>query len=266
MNSKVFFGLYVPTNSILHRLDPRMKIIGCFWYVVIVFFANNLLTNVLLALFLLFLMAMSRVSFKMYWQGIRTLMWIILITAAVQLLFSTGGYTLWQWHFLTITSLGIIQSIYLIFRFAFIITISTVLTVTTTTLQLAAGIESLLRPLSYLKVPVSQLAMMLSIALRFIPTIMDEIQTIMDAQRARGMDFSAGNLFQRAKRLVPVMIPLFVSSFKRADDLALAMEARGYEPGAKRTAYRRLKWEKANNWALLVYILLTVVLIVLRHL
>lgn len=265
MNSKVFFGLYVPTNSVLHRLDPRVKIIACFWYVVIVFFANNVMTNLLLGAFLLLLIALSKVSLKMYWQGIRPLMWIILITAVVQLFFSTGGQTLWQWHFLTITSLGIIQSIYLIFRFAFIITISTVLTVTTTTLQLAAGIESLLKPLSYLKVPVSQLAMMLSIALRFIPTIMDEIQTIMDAQRARGMDFSAGNLFQRAKRLVPVMIPLFVSSFKRADDLALAMEARGYEPGAPRTSYRRLQWHMADNWALLTYVLLTVVLILLRH-
>lgn len=266
MNSKVFFGLYVPTNSVLHRLDPRMKIIGCFWYVVIVFFANNLWTNLLLALFLLLLIGMSKVSLKMYWQGIRPLMWVILITAAVQLFFSTGGHTLWQWHFLTITSLGLIQSLYLIFRFAFIITISTVLTVTTTTLQLAAGIESLLKPLSYIKVPVSQLAMMLSIALRFIPTIMDEIQTIMDAQRARGMDFSAGNLFQRARRLVPVMIPLFVSSFKRADDLALAMEARGYEPGAKRTSYRRLQWQKGDTGALLAYILLTVILIGLRYL
>lgn len=265
MNSKVFFGLYVPTDSILHRLDPRLKIIACFWYVVIVFFADNVATNILLALFLLALIGLSKVSLRMYWQGIKPLMWVIMITAVVQLFFSTGGQTLWQWHFLTITSLGIIQSIYLIFRFAFIITISTVLTVTTTTLQLAAGIERLLAPLSKLKVPVSQLAMMLSIALRFIPTIMDEIQTIMDAQRARGMDFSAGNLFQRAKRLVPVMIPLFVSSFKRADDLALAMEARGYEPGAPRTSFRQLHWGVGDSWSVLIYVMLTITLVILRH-
>lgn len=264
MNSKVIFGLYVPTNSLIHRMDPRLKFIACFWYVILVFFANDWLTNIWLGLVLLGLIKLSRVPLKMYWSGIRPLMWVIIITAAVQLFFSTGGHIYWQWHFMAITSVGIIQSVYLVLRFAYIITISTVLTVTTTTLQLADALESLMKPLARIKVPVNQIAMMLSIALRFIPTIMNEITTIMNAQRARGMDFSSGNIFQRAKKLVPVMIPLFVSSFKRAEELAIAMEARGYDPNGKRTKYRQLVWHLLDTYSLIAMLLVTIILFALR--
>lgn len=264
MENKVIFGLYVPTNSIIHRLDPRLKFIACFWYVILVFFANDVVTNIWLGALLLILMKMSRVSAKMYWSGIKPLMWIIIITAIVQLFFSTGGQTYWQWHFLSITSAGMAQSIYLILRFAYIITISTVLTVTTTTLQLADAIESIMKPLKHLKVPVNQIAMMLSIALRFIPTIMDEVTTIMNAQRARGMDFSSGNLLQRTRKLVPVMIPLFVSSFKRAEELAVAMEARGYDPNRQRTKYRQLTWRRQDTISFVVVLLVTVVMFTLK--
>ncbi|WP_251545451.1 energy-coupling factor transporter transmembrane component T family protein [Limosilactobacillus caecicola] len=264
MNNKVIFGLYVPTNSFIHRLDPRMKFIACFWYVILVFFANNVWTNIWLGLILLLLIHLSRVSLKMYWSGIRPLMWVIIITALVQLFFSTGGHVYWQWHFLSLTSSGIIQSIYLVLRFAYIITISTILTVTTPTLQLADAVESLMKPLKYLRVPVNQIAMMLSIALRFIPTIMGEVTTIMNAQRARGMDFSTGNLYQRTRKLVPVMIPLFVSSFKRAEELAVAMESRGYNPNGERTKYRLLIWRRADSWSIVALVLVTVVLIALK--
>lgn len=264
MNNKVIFGLYVPTKSILHSLDPRLKFIACFWYVILVFFANNVATNIWLAIVLIVLMQISRVASKMYWQGIKPLMWIIIITALVQALFSSGGHIYWQWHMLALTSDGIRQSIYLMLRFAFIITISTVLTVTTTTLQLADAIESIMKPLKYLKVPVNQIAMMLSIALRFIPTIMNEVNTIMDAQRSRGMDFSSGNIFQRTKKLVPVMIPLFVSSFKRAEELATAMEARGYDPNGLRTKYRQLKWHRNDTIALIVIVIATIILFACR--
>ncbi|WP_295730818.1 energy-coupling factor transporter transmembrane protein EcfT [uncultured Limosilactobacillus sp.] len=264
MGSKVIFGRYVPTSSIIHRLDPRLKFVACFWYVILVFFANNVWTNVWLGAILLVLIKLSRVSLKMYWAGIRPLMWIIIITAAVQLLFSSGGQIYWQWHFMSVTSSGIVQSLYLIVRFAYIITISTVLTVTTTTLQLADAIESLMKPLNYLKVPVNQIAMMLSIALRFIPTIMDEVSTIMNAQRARGMDFNTGNFYQRAKKLVPVMIPLFVSAFKRAEELAVAMEARGYSPNGQRTKYRLLVWHRQDTLAIILLIAITLILFGLR--
>lgn len=264
MGNKVIFGRYVPTASLIHRLDPRLKFIACFWYVILVFFANNVWTNLWLGIVLLTLIRLSRVSLKMYWSGIKPLMWIIIITAAVQLFFSSGGHVYWQWHFLSITSVGIIQSLYLILRFAYIITISTVLTVTTTTLQLVDAIENLMKPLKHLKVPVNQIAMMLSIALRFIPTIMDEVTTIMNAQRARGMDFNTGNLYQRARKLVPVMIPLFVSSFKRAEELAVAMEARGYSPNGERTKYRLLIWHHQDTVSIILLVLVTVMLFVLR--
>lgn len=264
MGNKVIFGRYVPTTSLIHHLDPRFKFIACFWYVILVFFANNLWTNLWLGLVLLFIIRLSHVALKMYWAGIKPLMWIIIITAAVQLFFSTGGHIYWQWHFMSITSVGVVQSLYLILRFAYIITISTVLTVTTTTLQLADAIESLMKPLKHLKVPVNQIAMMLSIALRFIPTIMDEVTTIMNAQRARGMDFSTGNLYQRARKLVPVMIPLFVSSFKRAEELAIAMEARGYSPDGQRTKYRLLEWHHQDTVAVVILLLITVILVTLR--
>lgn len=264
MENKVIFGMYVPTNSVIHRLDPRLKFIACFWYVVLVFFANNPWTNIWLGLLLLLVMLISKVSIKMYWSGIKPLMWIIIITALVQLLFSAGGHVYWHWHFMSITSVGIIQAIYLILRFAYIITISTVLTVTTSTLQLADAIESLMKPLKAIKVPVNQIAMMISIALRFIPTIMNEVHTIMNAQRARGMDFSEGHLIQRAKKLVPVMIPLFLASFKRAEDLAVAMEARGYDPNAPRTKYRLLAWHGQDSLSLGLLVLVTIVLFVLR--
>lgn len=264
MNNKVFFGLYIPTNSLIHRLDPRLKLLVCFWYVITVFFANNLWTNIWLGLLLLLLIRLSRVSAKVYWQGIKPLMWVIIITAVVQLFFTSGGTVYWQWGWLSLTHNGVVQSLYLILRFLYIITVSTVLTVTTTTLQLAAAIESLMKPLKALHVPVNQFAMMMSIALRFIPTIMDEVQTIMDAQRSRGVDFADGSLLKRAKKFVPVMIPLFVSAFKRADDLALAMEARGYAPGAARTQYRKLEWSSRDSWSLGLTLLATIILFALR--
>ena len=156
------------------------------------------------------------------------------------------------------------QAGFLVLRFFLIITSSTVVTVTTTPLQLADALEALMKPLKYLRVPVSQLAMMVSIALRFVPTIMDEVGMIMNAQRARGMDFSSGSLFTRAKRLVPVMIPLFVAAFKRAEELAVAMEARGYDPNQARTKFRQLHWQRHDTWGTVVWGLLTVALVALR--
>lgn len=264
MNNKVFFGLYIPTGSLIHRLDPRLKIIVCFCYVIAVFFANNVWTNIWLGIILLALIKLSRVPAKVYWQGIKPLMLVIIITALVQLFFTTGGTVYWQWGWLSLTHNGIIQSLYLILRFLYIITVSTILTVSTSTLELAAGIESLMKPLKWLHVPVSQFAMMMSIALRFIPTIMDEVQTIMDAQRSRGVDFAEGSLLRRLKKFVPVMIPLFVSAMKRADDLALAMEARGYAPGAPQTEYRQLKWRNWDYWSLGLALVAILVLFGLR--
>lgn len=250
MTNRVLFGSYVPGTSGLHRLDPRLKLLTCFWYVILIFAVNSAWGYLFMALCLVGLMILSKVPIRFYWAGIRPLVWVILITVVVQLLFSSGGTTYWRWGILAVTAGGLSQAGVIFCRFILIITASTVLTVTTAPLQLARAIETLMRPLAKLRVPVNQIAMMISIALRFIPTIMDEVMTIMQAQRARGVNFAAGGLLTRAKRLVPIMIPLFVSAFRRAEDLATAMEARGYDPEGERTHYRQLRWQHQDSWAL----------------
>ncbi|MCH3921229.1 energy-coupling factor transporter transmembrane component T family protein [Limosilactobacillus sp.] len=262
--NKVVFGSYVPVDSVLHRLDPRMKLLMCIWYVILVFFANSLWTCLWLLLGLGFAMVLSRVSFRQYWQGIRPLAWVIVITVVFQILFSSGGRVYWHWWIMSITHDGLINSLIIFYRFMVIITASTVLTATTPTLRIADGLDWYMQPLKAIHVPVNQLTLMLSIALRFIPTIMDEAGKITNAQRSRGMNFHQGNLFQRVKHLVPVLIPLFVNSFKRAEDLATAMEARGYDPDSPRTHYRQLHWHGADNITMVIMVVLTVVLFLIR--
>lgn len=263
-NAKIILGSYVSGNSWLHRLDPRLKLFACFWYVIIVFLANNWLGYLWLFVVLGVLIGLSKLPLKLYWRGIKPLFWIILFTVVIQLLFSSGGHVYWQWGWLAITSGGFHQAAVILGRFILIITISTVLTATTPTLQLAAAMEAFMKPLKYLHVPVNQIAVMLMIVLRFIPTIMDEATKVMNAQRSRGVNFSEGSLLTRAKRLEPLLIPLFVGSFKRAEELATAMEARGYDPDAPRTKYRVLHWHANDTGALLGLLLVSVVLILTR--
>lgn len=249
MNSKIVFGSYVPVNSILHRLDPRIKLLMCIIFVILIFFVNNWLTAIWLALALLIAIKLSNVGLKQYWQGIRPLFLIILITVAFQILFSSGGKVYWHWGIMSITQDGLINSLIILYRFIVIIIASTVLTVTTPTSQIADALAWLMKPLKLIRVPVNQITLMLSIALRFVPTIMDETGKIMKAQRARGMNFNEGSILTRIQHLVPVLIPLFVNSFKRAEELATAMEARGYDPNAARTHYRQLIWQNHDAWA-----------------
>lgn len=264
MNSKIVFGSYVPVKSILHRLDPRIKLIMCIIYVILIFFVNNFLAAIWLLLALLAAIKLSNVGLRQYWQGIKPLFLIILITVAFQILFSSGGKTYWHWEIMAITHDGLINSLIIFYRFIVIITASTVLTATTQTFQIADALAWLMKPLQIIKVPVNQITLMLSIALRFVPTIMDETNKIMKAQRARGINFNAENLLTRIKHLVPILIPLFVNSFKRAEELATAMEARGYDPNAPRTHYRQLVWHKNDAWAGLVLLIVTVGLVCIR--
>lgn len=265
MNNKIVFGSYVPADSPLHRLDPRAKLLLCIWYVVLIFFVNNLWTGVWLLLVLLGTMLLSRVQFRQYWSGIRPLAWIILFTVVFQIFFSSGGKLYWRWGIMSVTSDGLVNSLIIFYRFMVIITASTVLTATTPTLRIADGLDWYMRPLNLIKVPVNQITLMLSIALRFIPTIMDEAAKITNAQRSRGMNFNEGNVIKRAKHLAPVLIPLFVNSFKRAEDLATAMEARGYDPDQPRTHFRQLHWQVPDTFAMLAIIVVTIVLLILRE-
>lgn len=192
------------------------------------------------------------------------MIWLILFTVILQVLFTGGGEVYFQWGILMITSQGLMNGVFIFCRFVLIIFMSTLLTLTTMPLSLTDALEYLMRPLTALKVPVYEIALMLSIALRFVPTLMDETEKIMNAQRARGVDFGEGNVFQQMKAIVPLLIPLFVSSFNRAEELATAMEARGYSGGEGRTKFRKLDWSASDTLVMAVFVLMTGALVLLR--
>lgn len=262
--NKLLLGRFLPGDSLIHRLDPRAKLIGSFYYIIIIFFANNWQSYLLMAGFTLGAIVLSKIDFGFFLRGVRPLIWLILFTVALQVLFARGGKTYFSWGIFAISEYGLINGALIFCRFVLIIFISTLLTLTTAPLSLSDAIEYLLRPLKVIRFPVHEVSLMLSIALRFVPTLMDETEKIMNAQRARGVDFSEGGLVQRMRAIVPLLIPLFVSSFNRAEDLATAMEARGYQGGEGRTKYRVLHWQLADTLSLVVLALVTVGLYFLR--
>lgn len=251
---KFLFGRYIPGHSWVHRLDPRAKLVLCFMYVLVVFFANNLWTYLLLTVLLLASVAATAISLRIFLRGLRPLLWLLIFTVLIQVFFGAGGHVYWSWGILSVTHDGLISAGLILMRFVLIIMISTLLTFSTAPLDIADGIESLLSPLRKVHFPVATLALMLSLALRFVPTLMDEAEKIMNAQRARGVDFGTGGLKQQIKTIVPILIPLFVNAFNRAVDISTAMEARGYQDGENRTKYRQLKWQRADTVSLLVYV------------
>ncbi|BCX30827.1 energy-coupling factor transporter transmembrane protein EcfT [Latilactobacillus curvatus] len=262
--NKLILGRYIPGDSVLHRMDPRAKLLASFYYIGIIFLARTWQAYALLLIFTVALIGISRIKLDFFIKGVKPLLWLILFTVLLQIFFTRGGHVYWQWGFLTLTQYGLINGAYIFLRFVLIIFMSTLLTLTTPPLSLADALESILKPLKVVHFPVYEVALMLSIALRFVPTLMDETTKIMDAQRARGVDFGEGNLFQQMKAIVPILIPLFVSSFNRADDLATAMEARGYQGGEGRSKYRILKWRTRDTVAFITMGLLTVALLFLR--
>lgn len=262
--NKLILGRYIPGDSVLHRMDPRAKLLASFYYIGIIFLARTWQAYALLLIFTVALIGISKIKLDFFIKGVKPLLWLILFTVLLQIFFTRGGHVYWQWGFLTLTQYGLINGAYIFLRFVLIIFMSTLLTLTTPPLSLADAIESIFKPLKVVHFPVYEVALMLSIALRFVPTLMDETTKIMDAQRARGVDFGEGNLFQQMKAIVPILIPLFVSSFNRADDLATAMEARGYQGGEGRSKYRILKWRTRDTVAFITMGLLTVALLFLR--
>ncbi|GAB2480522.1 energy-coupling factor transporter transmembrane protein EcfT [Alkalibacterium psychrotolerans] len=264
MMEKLIFGRYIPGHSFIHQLDPRAKLTSAIWFIVIIFLANNWLTYLVLALFVLTAIKLSAINPKFFINGVKPLIWLILFTVILQILF-TSGQTIWfRFGPIVISQEGILNGVFIFMRFVLIIFMSTILTLTTMPLSLTDAIEYLLRPLAAVKVPVHEIALMLSIALRFVPTLMDETEKIMNAQRARGIDFGEGNIYQQMKAIVPLLIPLFVSSFNRAEELATAMEARGYKGGEGRTKYRKLSWESRDTLVIAAFGILSVSLFFLR--
>lgn len=261
---KFILGRYIPGNSIIHRLDPRSKLLAMFLFIIIIFWANNLVTNSLTFVFVFLLLFLSRISLVFFLKGIRSMIFIIGFTTLFQLFFISGGKILFQFLFIKITEVGLEQAGIIFSRFVLIIFLSTLLSVTTTPLSLSDAIESILKPLKFFKVPVHEIGLMLSMSLRFVPTLMDDTTRIMNAQKARGVDFGEGNIVQKIKSIIPILIPLFASSFKRADALAIAMEARGYSGGEGRSRYRQLDWKKEDSLAIVTFVIFGLILFFLK--
>ncbi|WP_182201773.1 energy-coupling factor transporter transmembrane component T family protein [Paraliobacillus salinarum] len=264
--NKLILGRYFPGESWLHQIDPRAKLVAAISFIAILFIAVNWQGYLLLGLFTIFVMRLSGISFKMYIRGVRPLIWLILFTVSLQVLFTAGGTVYVNWGPITISEYGLINGVFIFCRFVMIIFISTVVTLTTKPIDLTDGINALLSPLRLIKVPVDDISLMLTIALRFIPNLLDETQKIMDAQRARGTTFGEGSLVEQMKKLAPIIMPLFVSSLKRAEDMADVMEVRGYQSSKPRSSFRKLAWKKRDTVAIVTMVVLTAVLVLLREL
>ncbi|KXT77757.1 energy-coupling factor transporter transmembrane component T family protein [Streptococcus sp. DD13] len=262
---RLILGRYIPGNSIIHRLDPRSKLLAVVLFLLIVFFANNLLTNLLLIGFVWFLITITGIKLSFFIKGLKPMIGIILFTTLFQVFFVAGEHVVWQFWVLRITTESLRMGAIIFCRFILIVFFSTLLTLTTTPLALADGVEASLKPLARFKVPVHEIGLMLSMSLRFVPTLMDDTQRIMNAQRARGVDFSEGSIVKRIRAVIPILIPLFASSFKRAEALATAIEARGYQGGDGRTKYRVLKWKRRDTFSIVIMVALGLLLYLLKN-
>ena len=264
MRDKLIVGRYLPYDSFIHRLDPRSKLLGTIFFVVIVFFANNWVTYGILSAFVLYAIALSKLPFKQFINGVKPMLTLFIFTAAIQMLTTSGRTSYFSWGVISISKEGIELGIFVFLRFVLILFISLLLTLSTQAIQLTDAIEFFLHPLTYLGISVHEPALMLSIAMRFVPTLFEEAETIMNAQRARGMDFDEGTVIDKLRKLVPLLIPLFNSSFDRAMDLATAMEARDYRGGEPRTNYRKFDWTVWDTLTILGFGLLFVLILLLR--
>ncbi|MCR4788004.1 MAG: energy-coupling factor transporter transmembrane protein EcfT [Lachnospiraceae bacterium] len=256
----ITLGQYYSTESVIHRLDPRVKLVGTLCYIISLFLIKNPIGYLVAAIFLAMVIWLSRVPVKFMIRGLKAIVLLLLIAGFFNLFF-TPGEPLWSWKALTITKEGIVTATTMVLRLMFLIMGSSVMTLTTTPNNLTDGMEKGLGFLKLIKVPVHEIAMMMSIALRFIPILLEETDKIMKAQIARGADFESKNLIKKAKALVPLLVPLFVSAFRRANDLALAMEARCYRGGEGRTKMKPLIYKKRDAAGYLVILLYLVVCI-----
>ena len=249
----ITLGQYYQADSVIHRMDPRVKLIATFVYVISLFVVDNLIGYGICFLFLALAIGLSKVPVKFMVRGMKAILFLLIITVIFNL-FLTPGDTLISFWMITITKQGVKQAFTMAIRLSMLIIGSSVMTLTTTPNNLTDGLESVMKPLKKVKVPVHEIAMMMSIALRFIPILLEETDKIMKAQIARGADFESGNLFKKAKSMVPLLVPLFISAFRRANDLAMAMEARCYQGGEGRTKMKPLVYKKRDVIAYIVVI------------
>ncbi|PRR80521.1 Energy-coupling factor transporter transmembrane protein EcfT [Clostridium liquoris] len=266
MIKDITLGQYIPGDSFVHKLDPRIKILISLIFIIDLFIINNFIGYIFIILFTATAIIVSKVPLKFIYKGLKPIFVLIIITAILNIFMTSGGRIIYQGKFITIYEEGLRLAIFMVIRLVFLIIGTSLLTLTTSPIELTDGIEKLLNPLRRIGVPAHELAMMMTIALRFIPTLMDETDKIMKAQMARGADFESGNIIQRAKSLIPLLVPLFISSFRRADELAMAMEARCYRGGEGRTRMKQLKLTSRDLIASLVVLVLIILSVWSRYL
>ena len=265
MLKDITLGQYFPGNTLAHRLDPRTKLLAVVLYIVALFCAKGVVSYAIVMLVLFICIRVSRVKLRALTKGLKAVYVIVIFTALMNMFFTGGTPVADVWLLRHITFEGLRTAIFMVLRIIMLIMGTFLLTYTTSPIALTDGLENALSPLKKLRVPVHELAMMMSIALRFIPTLIEETDKIISAQKARGADFESGNLLQRAKALVPILVPLFISAFRRADELATAMECRCYHGGEGRTALHTLRYRTADYLVMLGFVLLAAGIIVLRR-
>ncbi len=265
MLKDITLGQYFPGNSVVHRLDPRTKLLMLILYIVALFCAVSWMTYGIMFVFLAVTIIISKIPLKSILRGMKPLVFILIFTGILNIFFTTGDVLLVSFWGVHIYLEGIVRAVLMMLRILMLITGTFLLTYTTSPISLTDGLESLLGPLKKIRVPVHELSMMMCIALRFIPTLIEETDKIMSAQKARGADFENGNLMQRVKALVPILVPLFISAFRRADELATAMECRCYQGGDGRTKMKLLRYKRNDFLALLLGAVLVAGIIVLAN-
>ena len=260
----ITFGQYYPGKSVLHRMDPRMKLILTFGMIIVIFLCKSFLSLALISAFTLFAAILSRVPLKMIVKSVKPVFIILIFTAILNILYTKGGEVYFEWWKFTITEKGVNTALFTMIRIVALVVLSSLLTYTTTPTMLTDALERILSPLNVFHIKVHTLAMMMTLALRFIPTLIEEIDRIMNAQKARGADLETGGLISRAKALIPIFIPLMVSSFRRAYELAFAMTCRCYTGGEGRTRMKQMKLSPSDFVCLFVCLAVTAGVIVLN--
>ena len=268
MFKDIIIGQYIPGDSFIHKMDPRVKIMLALAFIVLLFVVSGPLPYLLITLLVMYMVFGCGVPVKVFIKGLKPMAFILIFTVVLNLFMTDGeavfSLDIFNKFSISITKEGIFASIALFVSLLYLIIGTSVLTLTTTPLSLTDGIESLLRPFEKIKVPAHEIAMMMSIAMRFIPTLAEETDKIMKAQMARGADFESGNILRRAKALIPLLVPLFVSAFRRADELATAMEARCYHGGQGRTKMKQMKMKKYDFTAIVMFILFFAVTVIIN--
>jgi energy-coupling factor transport system permease protein len=261
---ELIIGKYIPIDSIIHRLDARAKLLMMFFFIIIVFFANNVFSYGMLLIFVLCAVSLSKVPLSYFLKGLKPLWFLILFTFCLHVFTNKEGITIVNFWWVDIHKGGIVQGFYISMRFLLLVSITTMLTLTTNPIEITDGLESLFHPLKRIGLPVHEMALMMSISLRFIPTLMEETEKIMKAQASRGVDFSSGPIKERLQAVISLLVPLFIHSFKRAEDLAVAMEARGYQGGEGRTKFRITKWHMRDTICLALLLLTFLIILQVR--